>query len=58
MSETQKYLTISALTAYLKRKFDADPYLQKVYVTGEIFIWAVGVAGIFTFQLKIQVGVP
>ncbi|CCF27029.1 exodeoxyribonuclease VII large subunit [Leuconostoc citreum] len=36
MSETQKYLTISALTAYLKRKFDADPYLQKVYVTGEI----------------------
>lgn len=36
MSEAKKYLTISALTAYLKRKFDADPYLEKVYVTGEI----------------------
>ena len=36
MSETKKYLTISALTSYLKRKFDADPYLEKVYLTGEI----------------------
>lgn len=36
MSEAKKYLTISALTTYLKRKFDADPYLEKVYVTGEI----------------------
>ncbi|ANY11214.1 exodeoxyribonuclease VII large subunit [Leuconostoc lactis] len=36
MSESEKYLTIRALTAYLKRKFDADPYLEKVYVTGEI----------------------
>ena len=31
-----EYLTVSALTAYLKRKFTADPYLKKVYVTGEI----------------------
>lgn len=30
------YLTVSALTQYLKRKFTADPYLQKVYLTGEI----------------------
>jgi len=37
MSEiNNKYLTVSALSAYLKRKFDADPYLAKVYVTGEI----------------------
>ena len=37
MSETNnKYLTVAALSAYLKRKFDADPYLAKVYVTGEI----------------------
>jgi len=36
MSESAKYLTIRSLTAYLKRKFDADPYLEKVYVTGEI----------------------
>ena len=31
-----KYLTISTLTTYLKRKFDVDPYLQKVYLVGEI----------------------
>ncbi|WP_455647055.1 exodeoxyribonuclease VII large subunit [Leuconostoc sp.] len=36
MSESEKYLTIRALTAYLKRKFAADPYLEKVYVTGDI----------------------
>ncbi|API72558.1 MULTISPECIES: exodeoxyribonuclease VII large subunit [Leuconostoc] len=34
--EQNQYLTVSALSAYLKRKFDADPYLAKVYVTGEI----------------------
>ncbi|GMA70292.1 hypothetical protein GCM10025879_15380 [Leuconostoc litchii] len=34
--ENNQYLTIGALTAYLKRKFDVDPYLAKVYVTGEI----------------------
>ncbi|UQS83449.1 exodeoxyribonuclease VII large subunit [Bombilactobacillus thymidiniphilus] len=30
------YLTVSALTQYLKRKFTADPYLKRVYLTGEI----------------------
>lgn len=30
------YLTVSALTKYIKRKFDVDPYLSKVYLTGEI----------------------
>lgn len=30
------YLTVTALTQYLKRKFDVDPYLNKVYLTGEI----------------------
>ncbi len=32
----EKYLTITALTRYLKQKFDRDPYLQEVYLTGEI----------------------
>ncbi|MGX7162402.1 exodeoxyribonuclease VII large subunit [Enterococcus massiliensis] len=32
----QDYLTVTALTKYLKRKFDADPYLERVYLTGEI----------------------
>lgn len=35
----QQYLTVSALTSYLKRKFDADPYLDRVYLTGEISNW-------------------
>ncbi|AVK62926.1 exodeoxyribonuclease VII large subunit [Lactobacillus sp. CBA3606] len=36
MSDSQEYLTVSALTQYLKRKFEVDPYLGKVYLTGEI----------------------
>ncbi|GKT02597.1 exodeoxyribonuclease VII large subunit [Furfurilactobacillus entadae] len=35
MSEPE-YLTVTTLTRYLKRKFDADPYLGRVYLTGEI----------------------
>ena len=38
----QQYLTVTALTKYLKRKFDADPYLERVYLTGEISIFADG----------------
>ncbi|WP_261806839.1 exodeoxyribonuclease VII large subunit [Lapidilactobacillus luobeiensis] len=30
------YLSVTQLTTYLKRKFDYDPYLQRVYLTGEI----------------------
>lgn len=33
---TQKYLTVSQLTAYLKRKFTIDPHLQDVWLSGEI----------------------
>lgn len=33
---SQQYLTVTALTRYLKRKFDADPYLERVFLTGEI----------------------
>ncbi len=25
----QEYLTVTTLTRYLKRKFDADPYLER-----------------------------
>ncbi|MGM0215562.1 exodeoxyribonuclease VII large subunit [Enterococcus sp. AZ109] len=32
----QEYLTVSALNKYIKRKFDVDPYLEQVYLTGEI----------------------
>ncbi|GAA6114715.1 exodeoxyribonuclease VII large subunit [Apilactobacillus apinorum] len=30
------YLTVTDLTNYIKKKFDRDPYLGKVYLTGEI----------------------
>lgn len=36
MVDASQYLSVTALTQYLKRKFDADPYLAKVYLTGEI----------------------
>ena len=33
---TDKYLTVTALTRYLHKKFTVDPYLQRVFLTGEI----------------------
>lgn len=33
---SEEYLTVSALTKYIKYKFDKDPYLDRVYLTGEI----------------------
>lgn len=36
MSETTNYLTVSALTQYIKRKFDADPHIQRISVIGEV----------------------
>ena len=29
------YLSVSSLTKYLKLKFDKDPYLERVYLTGQ-----------------------
>lgn len=31
-----EYLSVSTLTKYLKAKFDKDPYLERVYLTGEV----------------------
>ncbi|ASN05290.1 exodeoxyribonuclease VII large subunit [Virgibacillus necropolis] len=33
---TEQYLTVTALTKYIKRKFDTDPHLNRVFVRGEI----------------------
>lgn len=30
------YLSVSTLTKYLKLKFDRDPYLERVYLTGQV----------------------
>ncbi len=34
--EKNQYLTVAALTKYIKRKFDADPNLADIHVKGEI----------------------
>ena len=33
---SEEYITVSALTKYIKYKFDKDPHLGRVYLTGEI----------------------
>ena len=32
----EKYLSVTTLTKYLKMKFDRDPYLERVYLTGQV----------------------
>ncbi|MED4017082.1 MULTISPECIES: exodeoxyribonuclease VII large subunit [Sutcliffiella] len=51
MSE-QKYLTVTALTKYIKRKFDVDPHLQDVLVKGEISNYKQHSRGHMYFTLK------
>lgn len=47
-----KYLTIGALTKYLKYKFDHDEHLQKVYLKGEISNFKEHQTGHMYFSLK------
>ncbi|MED1205180.1 exodeoxyribonuclease VII large subunit [Heyndrickxia acidicola] len=51
MSNPQ-YLTVHALTKYIKRKFDADPHLADVYVKGEISNFKQHSSGHMYFTLK------
>lgn len=46
------YLSVKALTKYIKRKFDADPHLRDVYVTGELSNVKVHSSGHIYFTLK------
>ncbi|MBP2240821.1 exodeoxyribonuclease VII large subunit [Cytobacillus eiseniae] len=48
----QRYLTVHALTKYIKRKFDADPHLQDVMVKGEISNFKQHSSGHMYFTLK------
>ena len=36
MNNTDKYLTVSALTRYIKFKIDSDEHLKQVFLKGEI----------------------
>ncbi|MHC0035981.1 exodeoxyribonuclease VII large subunit [Pseudoneobacillus sp. C159] len=49
---SDRYLTVNALTKYIKRKFDADPHLQDVYVKGEISNYKQHSSGHMYFTLK------
>ncbi|MGS2776096.1 exodeoxyribonuclease VII large subunit [Robertmurraya sp. GLU-23] len=50
--EEKQYVTITALTKYIKRKFDADPHLQDMYVKGEISNFKQHSSGHMYFTLK------
>lgn len=47
-----RYLSIGAITRYLKSKFDQDANLQKVYLKGEISNFKAHTSGHFYFSLK------
>ena len=47
-----QYLTVKALTKYIKRKFDADPHLSNVFVKGEISNFKKHSSGHMYFTLK------
>lgn len=47
-----KYLSVYALTKYIKRKFDADPHLHQVMVKGEISNFKQHSSGHMYFTLK------
>lgn len=48
----EKYLSVSALTRYLKAKFDVDENLQTVFLKGEISNFKAHTSGHFYFSLK------
>ncbi|WP_338750016.1 exodeoxyribonuclease VII large subunit [Bacillus sp. FJAT-52991] len=50
--DVQRYLTVKALTKYIKRKFDADPHLTNVFVKGEISNFKMHSSGHMYFTLK------
>lgn len=47
-----KYLSISAITRYLKSRFDSDGNLQRVFLKGEISNFKAHTSGHFYFSLK------
>ena len=49
------YLSVSALTKYIKYKFDQDPHLQNVLLKGELSNFKNIVAVISILMLKIKI---
>lgn len=52
MNVKSLYLSVQALTAYIKKKFDVDPHLRKVYVKGELSNVTHHTSGHLYFTLK------
>ena len=50
--ETSKYLSVSALTKYLKYKFDTDEHLRMIYLKGEISNFKAHSTGHLYFSIK------
>ncbi|MDF2858952.1 MAG: exodeoxyribonuclease large subunit, partial [Neobacillus sp.] len=50
--QEKKYLSVLALTKYIKRKFDADPHLLDIHVRGEISNFKRHSSGHMYFTLK------
>jgi exodeoxyribonuclease VII large subunit len=51
MSEI-RYLTVTALTKYIKRKFEVDPHLQDIWIKGELSNFKMHSRGHMYFTLK------
>ena len=51
-SDANKYLTVSALTGYLKYKFDTDEHLKHVFLKGEISNFKGHTTGHLYFSIK------
>ncbi|WP_243386565.1 exodeoxyribonuclease VII large subunit [Bacillus kexueae] len=49
-----KYVTVTALTKYIKRKFDVDPHLQDIWIKGELSNVKMHSRGHMYFTLKDQ----
>ncbi|HZH59686.1 MAG TPA: exodeoxyribonuclease VII large subunit [Metabacillus sp.] len=47
-----KYVTVTALTKYIKRKFDVDPHLTDIWIKGEISNFNLHSRGHMYFTLK------
>jgi exodeoxyribonuclease VII large subunit len=52
VDDNSKYLSITAITRYLKYKFENDDHLQNVYLKGEISNFKSHTSGHFYFTLK------
>ena len=50
--DISKYLTVGALTRYLKMKFETDTHLRKVYLKGEISNFKAHTTGHYYFSIK------